>query len=364
MTVRQRLPRPHAGGGGPDRFADVVGELVGGPGGAVVVRADGSRVPVRPERVVAVRDIVATTVRAGPRRPDRAVEAERLDLLAAAHWPAATDQALGRWRLRAAGGFTRRANSALAVGDPGVPLPAALAQVERWYADRGLPPRVSVPDDTDADRAADVLAAAVDAGWSRELTVAVMTARVADVLGALPDGWADEEPRVRLDEAPSPGWLADYRGAARHPDGPAVLRAPAGTTGLFATVQAPVGSSGGAPAGTLSGLAGRGRGVVSDGWVGLSCLAVDPVLRRHGLGRLVVATLLDAALDAGAVRAYLQVKAHDEAAAAFHRAVGFRDHHRTVYLRGPFWRQPRARPSGHGRAPGDAQPQTTTGEGR
>jgi len=332
VTVRHRLPRPDAGRGGPDRFADVVGELVAEPGGAVVVRADGTRVPVRPERVVAVRDVVATTVPARPRRPDRAADAEALDLLASAHWPATTEQALGRWRLRAAGGFTRRANSALVVGDPGVPLPAALEHVARWYADRGLPPRVSA--------AADVAADVVAAGWSRELTVVVMTARVADVLGVLPDGWADDGPRVRLDEAPAPGWLADYRGAARHPDGPAVVRAPAGTTGLFATVQAPSRSAGGAPAGTLSGLPGRGRGVVSDGWVGLSCLAVDPVLRRHGVGRLVVATLLDAALDAGAVRAYLQVDADNGAAAAFHRAVGFRDHHTTVYLRGPSRRGP------------------------
>src|SRR5438270_176346 len=50
---------------------------------------------------------------------------------------------LGEWLLRAAGGFTGRANSALAAGDPGMPLPQAVDQVCRWYAARGLPPALT-----------------------------------------------------------------------------------------------------------------------------------------------------------------------------------------------------------------------------
>ncbi len=324
VTVRHRLPRRDAGRGGPDRFADAVGQLVGGPAGAEVVRADGTRVRVRPDRVAAVRDILPTVAPPRVRVPDPAADAAALDLLAASHWPAVTDEPLGGWRLRAAGGFTRRANSALVVGDPGTDVPAALGYVARWYRDRGLPARLSCTDP-------EVVAAALQVGWSQELTTAVMTARVADVLHALPDGWAGHGPRVRLDAEPSPAWLADQRDAGTHPDGPGVLRAPPGTTGLFATAEPPAD----APAGSAVGLAGHGRGVVSDGWVGLSCLAVDPAFRRRGLGRVVVATLLDAALDAGAVRAYLQVETADAGAVSFHRAVGFRHHHATVYLRPP-----------------------------
>lgn len=323
VTVRHRLPRPTARRSGPDRFADAVGQLVGGRAGAEVVRADGTRVAVRPERVAAVRDIVPTVSRPRLMVPDPAADTAALDLLAASQWPATTDEALGGWRLRAAGGFTRRANSALVVGDPGMDVSAALGHVARWYADRDLPARLSCTDP-------EVVAMALEAGWSQELTTAVMTARVADVLHALPDGWADDGPRVRLDAEPSPAWLADHRDAAAHPDGPGVLRAPRGTTGLFATAPAPAGA-----VATAAGLPGRGRGVVSDGWVGLSCLAVDPAFRRRGLGRLVVATLLDAALDAGAVRAYLQVVTADAGAVSFHRAVGFRYHHTTAHLRPP-----------------------------
>ena len=42
--------------------------------------------------------------------------------------------------LRAAGGFTGRANSVLPLGDPGRPLPDAVRAAEAWYAERGLSP--------------------------------------------------------------------------------------------------------------------------------------------------------------------------------------------------------------------------------
>ena len=62
-----------------------------------------------------------------------------LEQAAAGGWRAPEEARLGRWLLRAAGGFTGRANSALAIGDPGLPLAAALDQVGRWYQARGLP---------------------------------------------------------------------------------------------------------------------------------------------------------------------------------------------------------------------------------
>ena len=52
---------------------------------------------------------------------------------------------LGDWLLRAADGWTGRANSALPVGDPDRPLDGAVDAVERWYADRGQPAMINVP---------------------------------------------------------------------------------------------------------------------------------------------------------------------------------------------------------------------------
>ena len=70
--------------------------------------------------------------------PDPRVE--DLERAAALHWQAPDQERLGEWRLRAADGFTGRANSALPLGDPGLPLPAAVNAVEEWYRRRGLPP--------------------------------------------------------------------------------------------------------------------------------------------------------------------------------------------------------------------------------
>ena len=76
-----------------------------------------------------------------PRNP----RIEDLERTAALHWQAPETEALGEWRLRAADGFTGRANSALPVGDPGLPLPEAVAAVEAWYRRRGLPPMIVLP---------------------------------------------------------------------------------------------------------------------------------------------------------------------------------------------------------------------------
>ena len=45
---------------------------------------------------------------------------------------------LGGWVLRAAGGYTKRANSVLAAGDPGCALDEALEVVEAWYGNHSL----------------------------------------------------------------------------------------------------------------------------------------------------------------------------------------------------------------------------------
>ena len=62
-----------------------------------------------------------------------------LEIIAAKGWRAPEEERLGGWLLRAAQRFTGRANSALAAGDPGIPLAEAVLAVRRWYAERELP---------------------------------------------------------------------------------------------------------------------------------------------------------------------------------------------------------------------------------
>ena len=68
-----------------------------------------------------------------------------LERMAAAHWRGTEEEWLGEWLLRAADGFTGRANSALPLGDPGLPLDEALDYVTGWYRARELTPMISVP---------------------------------------------------------------------------------------------------------------------------------------------------------------------------------------------------------------------------
>src|SRR5438105_2661678 len=71
-----------------------------------------------------------------------------LERAALAGWQAPQEARLGGWVLRAGEGFTGRANSCLAIGDPGRPIEEAVAEVCAWYAARGLPAMIAVPYET------------------------------------------------------------------------------------------------------------------------------------------------------------------------------------------------------------------------
>jgi len=113
VALRHRLP---VADGGPT-LTDSVGELAYDGPSAVLVHTRRGVVRVARDAVVAVREIPPPM----PRRPSWAAVA-RLERICADAWPPVVQRPLGQWWLRAAGGFTGRANSALVVGDPfGVP---------------------------------------------------------------------------------------------------------------------------------------------------------------------------------------------------------------------------------------------------
>ncbi|WP_222265888.1 GNAT family N-acetyltransferase [Modestobacter marinus] len=235
-----------------------------------------------------------------------------LELVAARGWRALEEDRLGDWLLRAAGGFTGRANSALVVGDPGRPLPEAVAAVARWYDERGLQPCAQLPGV--ASRAADAALAA--AGWARDEDVLVLT-------GPLVRGQLDGVP-VHLAPAPDDAWLAGYRyrGAELPPVAARVLTNAQDV--VFASVRLTP-----APAP----LAAVGRGVLTDGWLGVTAVTVAEEQRRQGLATAVMAGLRAWAVDRGAHSLYLQVTAGNTAARALYRRAGLIEHHRYHYRR-------------------------------
>src|SRR3954467_345395 len=110
--------------------ADLVGTLLSvSPSEILVRRRDGRTVTVPTESV--------THARLVPPAVAQTIGVADLERTMADGWRPLEVETLGGWLLRASGGFTRRGNSALALGSPGRPLDDAVAAVESWYDSRG-----------------------------------------------------------------------------------------------------------------------------------------------------------------------------------------------------------------------------------
>lgn len=217
---------------------------------------------------IAESELVAgKVVPAAPaRRRGPAASFEELAAVCARAWQPVESEPLGDWRLRAARGFTRRANSVLPLGDPGVPLDEALGHVRQWYGERGLPAYVQTA--TGAAGTQELLCAELEErGWAREVTAEVRTG------GLAPIGDLDADvSRVRLSRDLDEAWLSRYqRFETPGPHVLAVLRG--GPSVWFASV--PGDEEGAAPAAI-------GRCVVDGRWAGFMAVEVDPAYRRRG----------------------------------------------------------------------------------
>ncbi|HZE67613.1 MAG TPA: hypothetical protein VE081_13325, partial [Sporichthyaceae bacterium] len=143
VSVRRRLPH--------GMMTDAVGILVRWSGGTLAVaRKDGTVTEFAEGTLVAGKRVPPAPLRASGGRDEVAT----LQRTAAAGWPAAQTAQLGGWLLRATEGWTLRANSVLPLGDPGMALEEAMAYVDAWYAQRGMPAVYSVPSTaTEVDEA-------------------------------------------------------------------------------------------------------------------------------------------------------------------------------------------------------------------
>jgi N-acetylglutamate synthase len=373
VALRHRLPEV----AGRPMLTDAVGELVEDGPAAVLVHTRRGVVRIARDAVVAVREIPPPM----PRRPSWAAVA-RLERICSDAWPAVLTRPLGQWRLRAAGGFTGRANSALAVGDPGLAVPAALEQVRGFAAEHGLPPLVQVATGSPWHRA--ILAS----GWTRHdahpagANVTVLVAELPRLAAATtspdpeqspPDPSGGEQPGAgpadtEQTTAPptgagpaGPGPIGGELAGSEAAELTGWLEPPAPVPGIVLTIDEepaadwwrlttdlPV-SDAERHVLTAPGLAHVGFGLarddagnavgvarlaVVDGHLHVARLAVADRFRRRGLG----VALMRAAAQWGMTRAgaqwcVLQVAEHNEPALALYRRLGFRPHHRYEYLR-------------------------------
>jgi ribosomal protein S18 acetylase RimI-like enzyme len=280
-----------------------------------------------------------------------------LEAKAARSWRATEEDWLGGWLLRAAEGFTGRANSALAAGDPGMPLARAVPRVCAWYSDRGLPPMIAVPFTMDGPHGSRVDRFLAGQGWSlRQAPAIVMTAEPwAAAHGASPgsaspgsaspgsassggaspgsntarggilDSAALDRAAVGVSVAAEPDedWLGmyHYRGQELPPIARNLLMS--ARWQAFASVR---------EAGQTIAI---GRLAAAGNWAGLAAIETHPGHRRRGLATTVTAALADVAADRGATGLYLQVEKKNMAARALYGGMGFTDHHRYHYRVAP-----------------------------
>jgi len=243
--------------------------------------------------------------------PDPEIEA--LERAAARHWQAPDTEPLGEWLLRAADGFTGRANSALPLGDPGRPLPDAVTAVETWYRRRNLRPMIVLPQGAAPDPLENHLN---ERGWlPRSGPAFVMAAEIGEL--------AESQANIEFTREPDEAFLGLYRYRGR--DLPPIART------LLTS----------APWQSFGSIRRDGRAVavgrvsVADDLGVLTAVEVDAACHRQGLGTAITAGLAAAAARRGATRILLQVETTNDPARALYFRCGFQDSHRYRYMMAP-----------------------------
>jgi ribosomal protein S18 acetylase RimI-like enzyme len=262
-------------------MTDVLGICESWSDGVVVVRReDGTAVTIATADIVSGKPV--------PPRPSvrLRVSAREAESHAAPLWPGVVREPLGEWELRtepAPGGRLRkRANSCLAMGDPGMPMAAAADAVVSFYRSRERPPMVQVEADADMERWF------VEQGWTvvpggDALFLLGSISRARRLLGGV------EEDAVSV-EVDGP------RARAVVPD-----RAVA-------------------------------EAAVDGDWLGVHDVQVAPDHRRRGLARAVIGALLDRGAEQGATTLWLHVETDNEPAIALYESLGLAVHHGCRYL--------------------------------
>lgn len=295
----------------------------------VAIDDDTISVQTRLGLVVIQRAIVVAAKEVPPRTPRRgarhlAISMHDLEQIMVAGWQPVERGELGDWLLRAGAGFTGRANSVLPLGNPGLPLSAAVDRCESWYDERGLRRLFVLFGPAGFAVGGDPLGRELlGRGYTPFNNTAVLTSATGTLAAeTAPASGA----RVRLESMPSPQWWdtwASRDGGADHVNAPSSA-AQAILTGsadqLFASLEVD---------GAVVGIA---RVAFAQAWAGVSALHVEPASRRSGVAIQLMGALADAARARGIQNMYLQVTRANSAALGLYDALGFSVHHEYCYL--------------------------------
>ena len=297
---------------------DALGDVVAIDEDTISVRTRLGLVVIDRAAVVAAKEVPPRSTRRGA--PHLAISMDDLERIMVDGWPPIERAELGGWLLRAAAGFTGRANSVLPLGDPGCLLSEAVDRCESWYDDRGLrrlfclfgPEGFTVDDDP---LGRELLARAYEPFKNTRVMTASTGALQPEV--AHPSG-----ARVRLDPAPSPAWWSAWAG-----NGNAPLMAARSVLGgspdqLFASLEVD---------GTVVGIA---RLSFAHVWAGVSALQVTPGHRRTGVATQLLGALADELRGRHIRSVYAQVAQANSPSQRLFERLGFSIHHEYMYLGG------------------------------
>jgi ribosomal protein S18 acetylase RimI-like enzyme len=280
-VVVRRLLGERGPTGGP-AFTDVLGVCTAwGDGVCVVAPATGEPVTIPIALIVSGKPV--------PPRPSwrHRVSAREAEGHALALWPKLVRRDLGDWVMRSSDVPFKRANSCLAIGDPGMTLDHAEFAVRAFYEGRGRQPLVQVEADSPEE------AHFAEAGWTllQHGEAAFQLAALAAVRRRLGSSLQPSDVRLRVE-------------------------------GHFAHVQLLVGGD----------VVASGRAGLDGDWIGIHAFGVDDAHRRQGLGTLVLAELLEWGAEQGASTVWLHVETDNEPALALYGSLGFVTHHTCRYL--------------------------------
>jgi ribosomal protein S18 acetylase RimI-like enzyme len=226
--------------------------------------------------------------RASVRQRVPAREAERHSL---PMWPHVERVPLGEWQLRTdpapVGRLLKRANSCLAFGDPGLPLPEAAGVVREFYTTRGRDALAQVELGSAEETALAGLGWTLVPGGDAHFLLTSLAHASRSAGPDLDVEVSEDGPRVR------------------------VVRRVAGQD------------------------VGSGRAAIDRDWLGVHGLEVEPQYRGRGHARAMMAALLEWGAEQGASTVWLHVETDNEPALALYGGLGFRIHHSNRYLRAP-----------------------------
>jgi GNAT superfamily N-acetyltransferase len=231
----------------------------------------------------------------------------RLEERAFRGWPALETRDRAGWRLRFAGGYTKRANSINSLGHDAETDPSVIQSLEAAYRERNQAPvwRLS-PLAPPAMH--DILAARGYRTIERSLMQVC----------PLHSGFA-AAPEVRIHPEPTLAWIEAFcTYSPVRPEHRDVMRR------MLAAIAAPAGFAFVEAEGRPMAMA---IGAVEGDHMGLFDVLVMPEARRRGLARKITESLYAWAWGHGARFAYLQVVATNQAAMPLYAGQGFR----TVY---------------------------------